>query len=156
MTSHCLATQEFPLQSSWLHTFNQADLERGQHSHNECRLCRFTQAPSTGNPKQRKNALTTAQYNYFTEPTSILSSSPRKKISTEQSQDYRFPFSARKRHKNDTYSDTNMKKNVVRHAHARCENWHPRSGRLFALHCYQRVYVVWCICVHLHACVNST
>lgn len=81
---------------------------------------------------------------------------PRKTISTGQSQDYRFPFSARKRHKNDTYSDTNMKKNAVRHAHARCENWHPRSGRLFALHCYQRVYAVWCVCVRLHACVNST
>lgn len=31
----------------------------------------------------------------------------------------------------------------------------PESGRLFALHCYQCAYAVGCVCVHLHACVNS-
>lgn len=42
-------------------------------------------------------------------------------------EDYRFPILARKCHKNDTYSDTNMEKNAVRRAHARCANWHPKK-----------------------------
>lgn len=37
------------------------------------------------------------------------------------------------------------------HAHVRRENWHPKSGGLFVLHCYQCVRIAVC----LHACVNS-
>lgn len=76
MISHGPA--EFSLQSSRLHTFNQADLERGQHSPSSAVSVVSLRPPSTGNPKQRKNALTTAQYNYHTESTSILSSLPAK------------------------------------------------------------------------------
>lgn len=46
-------------------------------------------------------------------------------------EDYRFQILVRKCHKNDTYSDTNMKKkNAARRAHARCANWHPKKWRI--------------------------
>lgn len=35
----------------------------------------------------------------------------------------------RKCHKNDTHSDTNIKRNAVKHAHALCDNWHPHKWR---------------------------
>ena len=73
------------------------------------------------------------------------------KVSTERVKITDFHSQQRKCHKNYSYCD--MKKNVVRHAQARCENWHPQN----ASDCLHHIVISVCmrcgvfvfVCMHV-------
>lgn len=64
-----------------------------------------------------------------------------------------FHSGRRKCHKNDTHSDTNMKRNAVKHAHALCDNWHPHKWRTVCTTTVLSVRARCVVCLFAFACM---
>lgn len=64
-----------------------------------------------------------------------------------------FHSGRRKCHKNDTHSDTNMKRNAVKRAHALCDNWHPHKWRTVCTTTVLSVRARCVVCLFAFACM---